>query len=131
FFAWSGPAAPALAAGVIAAGTASMIALAAKAKDAVALEKGGIITGPTIALMGEKRRREAVIPLERDNVIADSVGDAVFNAMLMAQRMQTVGGQSSVSREVVLRIDGQAFARLILPNLISEGQRRGVDVVLR
>src|SRR5690606_40701271 len=108
-------AAPALAGGVIVAGTAAMIALAAKAANAIGLAKGGIVTGPTLALMGEDYRREAVIPLERDNVIAESVGAAVFDAMMTAHRFQRASGPGPASddREVVLRIDGAAFARLI------------------
>jgi len=122
-----------LAGGVIVAGTAAMISLAAKAADAIGLAKGGIVTGPTLALMGEGYRREAVIPLERDNVIAQSVGDAVLEAMLTAQRFQQAsgGGQTSDDREIVLKIDGATFARLILPHLVREGQRQGMDVVIR
>jgi len=133
FFAWSGPAAPVLAGGVIVTGTAAMISLAAKAANAIGLAKGGIVTGPTLALMGEGHRREAVIPLERDNVIAQSVGDAVLEAMLTAQRFQQAsgGGPAGDDQEVVLKIDGTTFARLILPHLVREGQRQGMDVVTR
>ena len=97
------------------------------------LASGGIVTAPTLALIGEGHRREAVIPLERDNVIARSVGDSVLEAMLTAQRFQQAsgGGPASDDREVVLRIDGATFARLILPHLVREGQRQGMDVVIR
>src|SRR5690606_34635795 len=133
YFAWSGPAAPALAGGVIVAGTAAMLSLAAKAKDIVGLARGGIVTGPTLALMGEGYRREAVIPLERDNVIAESVGAAVFDAMMTAHRFQQASGPGpdGDDREIVLKIDGTTFARIILPHLVREGQRQGLGVVLR
>src|SRR5690606_34664960 len=109
FFAWSGPAAPALAGGVIVAGTAAMISLAAKAAGAIGVGKGGIVTARTRARMGEGYRREAVIPLERDNVIAESVGAAVFDAMMTAHRFQQAsGGSTMAEREIVLRIDGAA-----------------------
>ena len=91
------------------------------------LASGGIVTAPTLALVGEGYRREAVIPLERDNVIADSVGAAVFDAMMTAHRFQQASGPGPAGddREVVLRIDGATFARLILPHLVREGQRQG------
>jgi len=80
FYAWSGPAAPVLAAATIGAAIAGIAALANQAvgafKGVTGLAKGGIVTGPTLAMMGEGGRREAVIPLERDNVIADSVGSS-------------------------------------------------------
>jgi hypothetical protein len=83
-------------------------------------------------MMGEGSRREAVIPLERDNVIADSVGAAVYEAMVMAQRVgQATGPQTSDDREVVLRIDGTTLARLLLPAMIKEGQRQGFDVMIQ
>lgn len=137
FYAWSGPAAPVLAAGTIAAAIAGIGALAAKAvgafKGVTGLAKGGIVTGPTLAMVGEGHRREAVIPLERDNVIAESVGAAVFDAMITAHRFQQASGPGPAGddREVVLRIDGATFARLILPHLVREGQRQGMDVVIR
>src|SRR5690606_504947 len=107
FFAWSGPLAPVLAGGVIAAALAGIGSIASQALKAIripGLAEGGIVTGPTLAMVGEGYRREAVIPLERDNVIAESVGQAVFEAMMTAERFrrasggETAGGQ----REVVL-----------------------------
>src|SRR5690606_24186297 len=136
YFAWSGPFAPALAAGVIGAALAGIGSIASQALKAIripGLAEGGIVTGPTLAMVGEGHRREAVIPLERDNVIAESGGQAVSAAMMPAERFrrasggETAGGQ----REVVLRIDGATFARLILPHLVREGQRQGMDVVIR
>src|SRR5690606_40880072 len=84
-------------------------------------------------MVGEGHRREAVIPLERDNVIADSVGQAVFEAMMTAERFRRASGGEAAGgqQEVVLRIDGTTFARLILPHLVREGQRQGMDVAIR
>lgn len=136
FYAWSGPAAPALAAGTIAAALAGIGVITAQALNAfrgvVGLAKGGIVTGPTLAMMGEGGRREAVIPLERDNVIADSVGRAVYEAMITAAKVNQASGPSSEGeREVVLRIDGVKIAQAILPALIREGQRQDMQVVVR
>jgi len=136
FFAWSGPAAPALAAGVIAAavaGIGSLVGQVAKSVKIPGLAQGGIVTGPTLAMVGEGHRREAVIPLERDNVIAESVGQAVFEAMMTAERFRRASGgeAAGAQQEVILRIDGTTFARLILPHMVREGQRQGMDVVIR
>lgn len=136
FFAWSGPIAPVLAGGVIAAALAGIGSIASQVLGSIripGLAQGGIVTGPTLAMVGEGHRREAVIPLERDNVIAESVGAAVFDAMMTAHRFQQASGPGPAGddREVVLRIDGATFARLILPHLVREGQRQGMDVVIR
>ncbi|MGE5585720.1 MAG: tape measure protein [Bacillota bacterium] len=132
FFAWSGPLAPVLAGGVIAAAIAGIAALASQLSGIVGLAQGGIVTGPTLAMMGEGGRREAVIPLERDNVIADSVGQAVYEAVLTATRVAQAGGQpAGGDREIVLRIDGVTFARAVLPAVIREGQRQGLQLVVR
>lgn len=131
YFAWSGPMAPAMAGGVLAAGA---VTLGKIAKSAIpGLAKGGIVAEPTLAMIGEGGRKEAVIPLERDNVIADSVGQAVFEAMMIAQRVNQASGSygASEKQEVVFKIDGTTFARVILPYLMKESQRQGVDLVAR
>ncbi len=131
FFWWLGPAAPAAAAGVIAGAIAGLGSLAIRAinafRNVVGLAEGGIVTGPTLAVLGEGRKKEAVIPLERDNVIADSVGRAVFEAMTLALRSERVAGQPQES-EIVLEIDGKRFARLILPEILSEMKRQGIQL---
>jgi len=96
------------------------------------LARGGIVTGPTFAMMGEGGRREAVIPLQRDNVIADSVGQAVYEAMVTAMRISQVGRtQPAENKEIVLRLDRATLARAILPALVEEGQRQGFELILK
>jgi len=136
FYAWSGPFAPVLAGGTIAAAIAAIGSVAAKATNAfkgvVGLATGGIVTGPTFAQLGEGGRKEAVIPLERDNVIADSVGQAVYQAMVTATRVgQASGSSNDGDREIVLSIDGAKFAQAVLPVLIREGQRQDMQFVVR
>jgi hypothetical protein len=131
FFWWLGPVAPAAAAGVIAGVIAGLGSLAIQAisafRNVVGLAEGGIVTGPTLAVLGEGGKKEAVVPLERDNVIADSVGRAVFEAMTLALRSERVAGQPQES-EIVLEIDGKRFARLILPEILSEMKRQGIQL---
>lgn len=93
------------------------------------LAEGGIIDRPTLVGVGE-RGPEAVVPLSRDNVLADSIAQAVYQAVVDANRI-TQATQQPADREVVLRIDGATFARLVLPAVIKEGQRQGLQLVVR
>ena len=133
FFWWMGPAAPVAAAGVIAGAIALLGTLANRAINAVrgllGLEEGGIVTGPILAILGEGGKKEAVIPLERNNVIADSVGEAVFEAMTLALQTQRVIGSPSQEEEITIEIDGRELARAIIPYLQSEIRRTGAKLV--
>lgn len=93
------------------------------------LAEGGLVTAPTLAMVGE-RGPEAVVPLSRDNALADSIAQAVYQAVVDGFRI-TQTTQQQGDREVVLRIDGATFARLILPAVIKEGQRQGLQMVVR
>jgi hypothetical protein len=55
-----------------------------------AFAKGGIITGPTLSLMGEGRYNEAVVPLPDGRSIPVELG----------------GGASNVQSSIVINIDG-------------------------
>ena len=100
------------------------------------LAKGGIVTNPTLAMIGEAGP-EAVVPLRRGRqhgladpeAIADAVGRAVYTAVRDAIKVSRVeqGGQDQ-RQEVVLEIDGNNIGRAILPTLIREGQRLGVQL---
>jgi hypothetical protein len=131
FFWWLGPAAPAAAAGVIAGAIAGLGSLAIRAisafRNVVGLAEGGIVTGPTLAVLGEGRKKEAVIPLERDNVIAESVGQAVLEAMMLATKTQRALG-SDETQEIRIEIDGRTFAKIILPHLQAEVKRTGISL---
>jgi len=88
------------------------------------LASGGVITSPTLAMVGEAGR-EAVIPLENDSFI-DSFASKVGTAILGA--MQFGSGQSK-SGDIVLQIDGTQFARIINPYQAKENQRIGIQGV--
>ncbi|MBE3590012.1 MAG: tape measure protein [Firmicutes bacterium] len=96
------------------------------------LAQGGIVDSPTLALVGE-RGPEAVVPLGRDNALADSIAQAVYTAVRDALRVsQAASPQPGMGdREIVLRIDGRTFARAVLPAVIAEGQRQGLQLVVR
>jgi len=62
---------------LIAAAGAINAKMAAAAEGVPALAEGGIVTGPTLALIGEGRESEAVIPLSKLPQIAGASGGAV------------------------------------------------------
>lgn len=96
------------------------------------LADGGDIIGAGAAVVGEAGpellnlpRGARVTPLSGgDGRIADEIAQAVYTAIRDA--MRTSGASTSGSdRELVLQIDRQTFARLILPALRQEERRTG------
>jgi len=89
------------------------------------LARGGIVTSPTLAMIGE-RGPEAVVPLENTgfvDAIASAVGTAVMSALQFVRNDDTNG-------DIVLNIDGRTFARIVKPYLEQEKRRIGEDVLL-
>jgi len=104
------------------------------------LASGGLVSAPTLAMIGEGARPEAVVPLPpgvRDlgDMIPseESLARAIYQAFVTALRVtQASGGpQSGGDREIVLRIGDRDIARAILPAIIAEGQRQGLQLVVR
>ena len=62
---------------LIAAAGAINAKMSAAAEGIPALAEGSIVTGPTLALIGEGRESEAVIPLSKLPQIAGATGGAV------------------------------------------------------
>lgn len=94
----------------------------------VALAEGGEVVRPTFALLGEAGR-ETVIPAGITDV-GDAVRQGAYAGIMDAARLLQAT-QPSGEREIVLRIDGATFARLILPAIIREGQRQGLNLVVQ
>ena len=100
------------------------------------LAKGGLVMDPTLAMLGEAGP-EAVIPLGRSGFagdLADTVAQAVYQAIMDAFRItqaSSTGTSSGESKELVLKIDNTVLARMQLPAIIREGQRQGLDLVVR
>jgi len=95
------------------------------------LAEGGIVTAPTLAMVGE-RGPEAVVPLGRSE-LADQLAQAVYTAIRDAIRMESSrsrAGQGG-SQEIVLKVNDRALARALLPATISEAQRSGLPGVIR
>ena len=89
------------------------------------LARGGIIDSPTIAMIGEAGK-EVVVPLE-NTAFADKFATAVGNAVLTAmQFMNTGASNNSNETPAVFEIDGNEFARFIIPYIGSYIRRTGV-----
>lgn len=83
-----------------------------------AMATGGVVSSPTVAMVGEGRYPEAVVPLGDSPQFAGMKSD-IANAVVQAMR---AGGEqtprkTSGGEQIVLNIDGKTFARLILPQL--------------
>ena len=77
---------------------------------------------------------EAVVPKKYNpdaaGLTAETLEQAVYRAFLNALRiMQTSAKQDD--KELVLKIDNTVLARMQLPAIISEGQRQGLNLILR
>ena len=93
------------------------------------LARGGIVDQPTLAMLGEGGKREAVVPLENTgfvNAIASAVGTAVLQAMQFSAGPQNTGPQ-----EVEISLDGVKLGRAVLPRINSELERMGIPGILR
>lgn len=89
------------------------------------LAQGGITNGPTLAMVGDNvGGREVISPLDRlQSMLTNSV----------IQAMQLAGGNNGTQNtgDIILNIDGRAFARVVKPFLDKEQNRVGSDVRIR
>ena len=118
FYGWAGPFAPALAAGTLGAGMAALGAIASKVVGAVGLEKGGLVTGPTFAQVGEGRDHEAVIPL--NDMVYQRLGQGIANNFGGGQ---VAGGYGSAT--FIVELDGRTIARAVEQPLADRVRIKG------
>jgi SLT domain-containing protein len=88
-----------------------------------ALAKGGIVSSPTLAMIGEGKESEAVAPLSK---LQGMIGTAVMSAMQFNQ-----GGGNNTGGDIIFNIDGRQFARIVKPHLDKESKRIGTNVKLQ
>lgn len=89
------------------------------------LARGGIVNGPTMAMVGEAGP-EMIVPLENTSFVdrlASALGTAVNSAMQMNN------GTRSDNRDIVIKIDGNVLARAINPYTTKEAGRVGTSVL--
>jgi len=83
-----------------------------------ALATGGIVTAPTLALVGEAGR-EAVLPLE------NNTGWMVQLTNMLADAVSASGGYRQQSQKIELTLDGKKLADALVEDLEAAQARRG------
>jgi len=95
---------------------------------------GGVVSAPTMALVGEGRYPEAVVPLGSSPQFAgmkEDIANAVLQGMMASQMTSGRRSRNNSSNEIVLNIDGTKLARVILPQLSNEQKRSGYNLNIR
>lgn len=103
-------------AGIIAAATSSVASTAnnqtggarSRGENVPAMAKGGVVSGPTFALVGEGQYNEAIVPLSNSPQFETMKRD-------IAEKVVQTNNRTNVP--VVLQINGKELARTILPDL--------------
>jgi phage-related protein len=93
-------------------------------KEIPMLAKGGLVTAPTLAMIGE-RGPEAVVPLENTGFV-DAIASAVGTAVLSAIQFNADNKQQG---DIVIQIDGTTLARVLNPYSTKETKRIGPAMI--
>jgi len=99
-----------------------------------AMATGGVVSSPTMALVGEGRYPEAVVPLGNSpqfSSMKTDIAAAVIQGMSAVMGNQGRNNRNNTPSEIVLNIDGTRLARVMLPNLEGEQRRAGYNVSIR
>jgi len=89
-----------------------------------AMATGGIVSAPTLALIGE-RGREAVLPLENNTAWMADLANVLVEAMAANQ----VYAKGNAEARVELYLDGAKLAEGLLDDLQDAAQRRDLAVI--
>lgn len=92
------------------------------------LATGGVVTRATMAMIGEGRYDEAVIPLGNSpqmTIMKNDIANAVVQSLLAVQSMNRTNNHSNTSGEnIILNMDGQKVAQILLPKIAMEQRKR-------
>ena len=102
--------------GAIANGKKASVAVIAWAHTFFGFAEGGIITAPTLGLIGEGKEAEAVLPLSK----LDSM---LSNKAKLGETSNVSGGNQPIN--VTLNLDGRKLARVLYQYNINEESRIG------
>ena len=92
--------------------------------DTVAMATGGVVNAPTLAMVGEGKYPEAVVPLgQSPQFTSMKQGIAEEVVSLIGPR-----NDARNNRPVVLNIDGRTLARALWPDLIDTQYQVGVKL---
>ena len=120
----------ALGMGVAIAGTIALTTNAIKKSTITAMATGGVVSSPTMALVGEGRYPEAVVPLGESpqfaNMKAD-IANAVIQGMNANNAMRSIGKQKNLILQ--LNIDGRQFAEATISDFVEALNNEGYGVL--
>ena len=86
----------------------------------VGLATGGIVTGPTLALIGEGKGPEAVVPLDQ---LGKFMGQA---PAAQANNSKSAGSTQPIN--IALNLDGRTLARTMYAYTVNEADRQGTNI---
>ena|GEM_PF-1583787 len=89
------------------------------------LAEGGIVTSPTLAMIGEAGP-EAVVPLTGNNALMQVIKQAVYEALLAAISTARTSGANNGNKEIVLVINGREVARAVVEDLADISKKLGI-----
>ena len=81
------------------------------------LATGGVISSPTLAMMGEGNRKEAVLPLDRNTEWMDEIAEKVANSS---------GGQPI---SITVQIGEERIGEKIIDYIRDKGMRTGNNIL--
>ncbi len=95
-----------------------------------AMATGGVVTGPTIAMVGEGKYPEAVVPLGGSPQFAEMKAD-IANAVVQAVSAINLNssGKSARNMTVQLHIDGRQFAETTVKDFVDTLNNEGYSVL--
>jgi hypothetical protein len=91
------------------------------------LAQGGIVSQPTMAMVGEAGK-EMIVPLENTSFV-DKLAGALGTAVMTAMQMSNGNNNRVDNREVVIKIDGNSIAKAINPYTTKEAGRVGTSIL--
>lgn len=98
-----------------------------EASSVPAMARGGVVTQPTMALIGEGQYNEAVVPLGNSPQFA-SMKEGIAQEVITTMIQGGITGSTRSSRptEVVLNVNGRELARAIVPDIGNVKPQTGV-----
>ena len=126
------------AAGIAAIGVLAVVGAATAGASAMAdsnqsskptgLATGGVVTGPTFALVGEGKYDEAVIPLGNSPQMAEMQRGIAERVVQTSQSSGSAGALGGGNATVQLNIDGRSLGRASINNINRVRRQVGVDI---
>lgn len=102
--------------------TAATVALEALKAGIRGLAEGGIATGPSLAVVGEGKYNEAVLPLSQKTF--SQLANGIVNR-IGAGQAQSIVNNNNVNRNINIQLDGKIVASYTEDYLLKQARNRG------